>query len=288
MLPSSSHPYMSTTERIVTPPLHHTDTHNEGACSILPIFLNVVVVGCYEVYGNAVRRLSVAVIGALLVLQFVGSPGADASVTCTDSGHCYAEERTGPTSGGSGFLGANGYIHGACLYNSSQTTHFTTAETWLGFTQTGNYWIEAGLAVGYPGSGKYFFCADNRPGHGYSEHDDPTDYPDNVHYYYFDIDSLGGGNFDVLIGPYSGESTGWSASALANTITTGSETNGGASAAYGLSSQLGYYTTANALHSGWNWGGGTPYPIRQPSSWGFVSTVSANTWYSYGTQTTSC
>jgi hypothetical protein len=235
-----------------------------------------------------VKRIVSIIVGCLVAVQLVGLREAEATVTCTSSSHCYTNVEVGPTTGGSGFDGTNGYIHGACLYNSSQSSHFTTAETWLGFTQTGNYWIEAGLAVGFPGSGKYFFWADNRPGHGYSEHDDPTDYPDNLHYYYFDIDTIGSGQFDVLIGPYSGLSTGWSTSAIANQITTGSETNGGASAAYGLSSQLSYYTTTNADHAGWVWGGGSTYTYSSPSSWGFENTISANNWYSYGTQTTSC
>lgn len=134
---------------------------------------------------------------------------------------------------------------------------------------------------------KFFFWADERPGGGYHEHDDVTDLPNNTNYYYFDIFYAGSGNHGVLIGPPSGRSTGWT-SPLANQISTGNETNGGASSAYGLSSELGYYTTTSALHIGWTWSGGSTYTVRIPSNRGTDSMIAANSWYSYGTQTTSC
>jgi hypothetical protein len=230
-----------------------------------------------------------AILGILAVLV-VGSistaPQAYAAPTCTLSTHCYDLVRVGPTSGSSGFYGAYGYIHAACLSNSNAPFDFTTDETWLSFP-TGNYWVEAGLAYGDPFYGKYFYWADQRPGGGYHEHDDPTDLPDNTTPYYFDISYIGSGNYDVLIGPMSGTSTGWS-SPIANRIDTGTEASGGAVSVWGSSSGLGYYTLANAAHNYWTWSGGNTYSFQDPSSWGIVQTVTSNRFYRIGTQTTSC
>jgi hypothetical protein len=46
-------------------------------------------------------------------------------------------------------------------------SNFITAEVWLA---RGSYWVEQGMAYGFPRNDRYWFWADNRPTYGYAEH----------------------------------------------------------------------------------------------------------------------
>jgi hypothetical protein len=58
-----------------------------------------------------------------------------------------------------------------CLHAPYQND-FINDELWVGKYGTNNNWTEAGFTYGGGVDGRYFFWADNRPGHPYFEHDE--------------------------------------------------------------------------------------------------------------------
>src|SRR5581483_6362621 len=83
--------------------------------------------------------------------------------------------------------GAYTVINVHCL-KVNNTSYFATDELWVA-DSTGSYWTEEGMAYGAPRTDRYWFWADQRPGHPYSEHDRPdlphaldTDYSATIEY----------------------------------------------------------------------------------------------------------
>lgn len=122
--------------------------------------------------------LTVALIASWLLT--VGRGAAMAATYCASASHCYTIVRLGVASLPYGFRGDYVLLHPRCL-DIDSAAHFVTSETWLAnFVGASGYWIEAGVAVGAPVQlgQPYFYWADDRPGHGYLEHDDSVNSPD--------------------------------------------------------------------------------------------------------------
>jgi hypothetical protein len=113
----------------------------------------------------------IVVAAALGLVLGGGLPqGPAIAATCSEFNHCYgiAEWSTSAVHGIAESLTVS------CLQLSNTTSNFVTEEMWLATDgSTGNYWVEAGMAYGYPkGATRYWFWADKRPGTGgYHEHD---------------------------------------------------------------------------------------------------------------------
>lgn len=192
---------------------------------------------------------------------------AQATQTCHTSSHCYDLVQLGPTSGGLGFLGVELTLHAPCMKNSNGSTDFVTVETWISYS---SYWIEAGIAWGYPqGNQRYYFWADQRPaGGGYHEHDDTNDDPGSSDVG-VQITTATSTSFYVKTGPLTGQSTGWSSSTLFTTLQTGSEStaSGASTSLYASSRALAYFGRSDNYHAGWNYSAGSAYGYRDPSDW---------------------
>lgn len=134
-------------------------------------------------------------------------------ISCKDpSSHCYVMVQFGGNGTGDIFQGDEVATHASCISITSPSTSFVTSETWMVDYSSGQpYWIEAGQAYGYPsGARSYFYWADDRPGHGYAEHDDTSDPPPgtaNGDNYRADIYHASSTSYLVYSGTYSGVST---------------------------------------------------------------------------------
>jgi hypothetical protein len=92
-----------------------------------------------------------------------------AAQACDTTTHCYgiAQWAPAPNNGG-----AKNTINTSCL-RTPNTSDFITIEEWVVGGSGGGSWIEEGIAYGDPRSDRYWYWADNRPGHPYAEHDRP-------------------------------------------------------------------------------------------------------------------
>lgn len=120
---------------------------------------------------------SVAMAGALAVLSLTITlaPTFAEAATCSpsNSSHCYGRAIWTDTDGP--VYGIRETLNVSCLgpENAPTGSNFVTEEEWLGTDNTaGSDWVEVGMAYGFPkGSTRYFYWADKRPSHAYSEHD---------------------------------------------------------------------------------------------------------------------
>lgn len=120
-------------------------------------------------------RKFAAVATLSLAGSFAGLAGASPASACSTSDHCYNIVSWDPSSVNGEM---NATLYSNCLWATNSTwpyDNFATTEMWV-FTNnspSGAYWIEEGMAWGYPqGPNFYWYWADNRPnGGGYNEHD---------------------------------------------------------------------------------------------------------------------
>jgi hypothetical protein len=90
-------------------------------------------------------------------------PGA--AVAACQPNHCYGIATWAPAHPNHG---TRVHLNVDCMDVENTGSNFITAEVWL---IRGNYWVEQGMAHGYPRNDRYWFWADNRPNYGYAEHD---------------------------------------------------------------------------------------------------------------------
>ncbi len=230
-----------------------------------------------------------SVLGLGFTASLLTASAASAAPTCSTSGHCYMLAEL-DVSSPDAFHGQVSPIEATCLSVSNPSSNFDTAETWMSNTTVDDYWIESGIAYGDPeGASTYFYWADDRPGSGYYEHDDTTDSVTAATYYNSEMSVDTSTSYDVSMGPFYGVSSGWPSGYSFYTLQTGSETSDGATAASILASSdsLYYYNASNVLTYEWSYGANDTYAHTVPSTWGTITTVTANNHYRYNT-VTSC
>ncbi len=117
------------------------------------------------------RRLLAAGAAVLVAFALAAAPGSPAFAVDCGAAHCYSVAQIRNT-----IYGVNQGLNVHCLgpMNAPTGSNFMTQEQWIGTNNTsGTYWVEVGMAYGYPqGSTRYFFWGDGRPnGGGVHEHD---------------------------------------------------------------------------------------------------------------------
>ena len=210
---------------------------------------------------------------------------AAGAIVATSGGTAYADTTCNPNIGHhcwerlnlqGKFIGDSVYPKSSCLVVTSPSAAAVTNETWM---LNGSYWVEAGQAYGYPvGGRRYYYWADQRPGHSYSEHDDTSSSTPSLGTGYLDyIDQASSTSYFAESGPWSGTSTGWASGYTFASLQTGTETfdDGEEVAERGESYNLAYFNTpSNAVHNGWTYGTNKPTKSPDPTDWGSISTVS--------------
>ncbi len=167
-----------------------------------------------------------------------------------------------------------------CLSVGSPADSFVTAESWvLTSPSSSAYWVEAGLAHGYPkGDTRYLYWADSRPnGGGYVEHDAANNSAALKTSYFESIQQQATPTtWYAQIGSWNGTSTGNAASS--NTLQAGTEYKGASSdnASVGVNmSGMGFYDASGNPVSGWAYSRGAYVASITPT--GYPATVHLST-----------
>lgn len=229
--------------------------------------------------------IATSILVPVLGVAMAASP-ASAAPTCPASGgHCYMLANFGPLPSPTGFHGWEDKLYAQCLSVSNPSANFDDVETWMSVSG-GSNWIEAGINYGNPeGASENFFWADVRPGYGYYQHMDTTDTVNPANLYTFNIYQASTTSYHLTVGPWNGLSSPWPTNQRFALLQAGSETTNGATAAsiFVRTRDLSYYDVSNTLHSGWTNGVYATGTSSTPSTWGSITTLTANSFYQYDT-----